>query len=193
MSGRRSPIIAGVAAVVVCALAVFFLVMPKRSEVSDARDQLDQVKAQTTTLQSQLQSLIDAKDQAPKARQTIRRVDQEIPPTVDEPGLILLLRNAAERAGIEFTDISVGSPVTSDTSSFSSIPVTMTLSGTYFSLDEFLFRLETLPRAAKVLNGSISTSTSSTLANELTMQISIELYTSDTSAGPGSVPGPTGA
>jgi Tfp pilus assembly protein PilO len=193
MSGRRSPIIAGVAAALVCALAVFFLVMPKRSEVSDARDQLDEVKAQTATLQSQLQSLIDAKDQAPKARQTIRRVDQEIPPTVDEPGLILLLRNAAERAGIEFTDISVGSPVTSDTSSFSSIPVTMTLSGTYFSLDEFLFRLETLPRAAKVLNGSISASTSSTLANELSMQISMELYTSDTSAGPGSVPGPTGA
>jgi Tfp pilus assembly protein PilO len=192
MSGRRSPIIAGVAAALVCALAVFFLVLPKKSEVSDAQGELDQVKAETSSLQAKYQALIDARDQAPKARQTIRRVDQEVPPTVDEPGLILLLRNAAERSGVQFTDISVGSPVTATAGSFSSIPVTMTLSGTYFSLDEFLFRLETLSRAAKVLNGSISTSTSSTLANELTMQISMELYTSDTSAGPGSVPGPTG-
>jgi len=193
MTGQRSPLIAGVAAAIVCALAVFFLVLPKRSQVSEAKQQLDQVRTETSQLQAQLQSLVDAKDQAPKARQTIRRVDQEVPPTADEPGMILLLRNAAERSGVDFTEIAVSSPSASDTSSFSSIPVTMTLTGTYFSLDEFLFHLETLPRAAKVLTGAISPSDATSGPNELTMQVSMEMYTSDTSAGPGSVPGPTGA
>ena len=193
MTSQRSPIIAGIAAAAVCALVVFFLVLPKRSQVSEGQQQLDQVRTETSQLEAQLRSLVDAKQQAPKARQTIRRVDQEVPSTVDEPGMILLLRNAAERSGVDFTDIAVSNPQASETSPFSSIPVTMTLTGTYFSLDEFLFHLETLPRAAKVLTGAISPSSAETGANELTMQISMEMYTSDTSAGPGSVPGPTGA
>jgi Tfp pilus assembly protein PilO len=196
VSGRRSPIIAGVAALLVCALVVFFLVLPKRAQVSDAQQELDTVKNETAQLQAQLNALVDAKAQAPAARRTIRRVDQEVPATADEPGLILLLRNAAERSGVNFTDLAVSAPAASTTSSFSTIPVSITISGTYFSLDEFLFRIETLPRAAKVLAGTISAATSGTVGgttNELTMQITMELYTSDTSAGPGSVPGPTGA
>jgi Tfp pilus assembly protein PilO len=193
MSGRRSPIIAGVAAGLVCLLAIFFLVLPKRAEVSDAQKQLDEVEAQTAQLQARLNALVDARDQAPAARRTIRRVDQQVPPTADEPGLILLLRNAAERSTVDFTDIAVSNPTASDTAAFSAIPVTITITGTYFSLDEFLFRLETLPRAAKVLSGAISVSAIEGTTSELTMQISMELYTSDTSAGPGSVPGPTGA
>jgi Tfp pilus assembly protein PilO len=192
VSGRRSPIIAGVAALLVCTLAVFFLVLPKRAEVSDAQKQLDTVNNQTAQLKAKLRALVDAKAQAPAARKTLRRVDREIPPTADEPGLILLLRNAAERSGVDFTDLAVSAPVASSTSSFSTIPVSITIGGTYFSLDEFLFRIEKLPRAAKVLAGTISAGTSG-LADELTMQITMELYTSDTSAGPGSVPGPTGA
>jgi Tfp pilus assembly protein PilO len=192
VSGRRSPIIAGVAALLVCTLAVFFLVLPKRAEVSDAQKQLDTVNNQTAQLKAKLRALVDAKAQAPAARKTLRRVDREIPPTADEPGLILLLRNAAERSGVDFTDLAVSAPVASSTSSFSTIPVSITIGGTYFSLDEFLFRIEKLPRAAKVLAGTISAGTSG-IADELTMQITMELYTSDTSAGPGSVPGPTGA
>jgi Tfp pilus assembly protein PilO len=194
MSGRRAPIIAGVAAALVCVLVIFFLVLPKRSQVSAAQKQLDDVKNQTSQLQAQLSALVDAEAQAPAARQTIRRVDKQIPPTADEPGLILLLRDAAERSAVDFTNIAVSTPAAAATSAYSSIPVTITITGTYFSLDEFLFRIETLPRAAKVLTGSISASAGEgSVLNELTMQISMELYTSDTSAGPGSVPGPTGA
>jgi Tfp pilus assembly protein PilO len=196
VSSRRSPIIAVVVALLVCTLAVFFLVLPKRAEVSDAQKQLDTVNNQTAQLKAKLRALVDAKAQAPAARKTLRRVDREIPPTADEPGLILLLRNAAERSGVDFTDLAVSAPVASSTSSFSTIPVSITIGGTYFSLDEFLFRIEKLPRAAKVLAGTISAATAGTVGsttNELTMQITMELYTSDTSAGPGSVPGPTGA
>jgi hypothetical protein len=84
------------------------------------------------------------------------------------------------------------------------------VTGSYFALDEFLYRLETLPRAAKVTNvsvapgavvtsgtettdttGTTSTTTSSGMNGLLTMQLTVEFYTSDLSAGPGSVPGPT--
>ncbi|MBI3648789.1 MAG: type 4a pilus biogenesis protein PilO [Actinobacteria bacterium] len=193
MSGRRSPLIAGVAAGLVCVLVIFFLVLPKRGEVADARKSLGDEQSKTSQLQAQLNTLVEAKAQAPAARAVIRKVDQQLPPTVDEPGLILLLRNAAERSGVSFTQISVSAPTASTTDAFSTIPVAINIEGTYFSLAEFLYRIETLPRAAKVLSGAITASTggTGTTTNELSMQISMELYTSDTSAGPGSVPGPT--
>lgn len=192
MSGKRAPVFAAIGAGLVVLLAVFFLVLPKRSEVSAARTELETVRQQTAQLNVQLATLNEAKANAPQAREQIREVDNQLPPTLDEPGLILLLKNSIERSGIVFSDIAVSTPTPGSTGTFSTIPVTISLEGTYFSLAEFLYRIETLPRAAKVLSGSIaSTTESSSTTIPLTMQLALELYTSDVSAGPGSEPGPT--
>jgi Tfp pilus assembly protein PilO len=107
----------------------------------------------------------------------------------------LLLKNAAVKAGVDLTQEAIQTPVAGE-SGVTKIPITITLSGTYFSLDEFLFQLETLPRAAKVINVSIAAGASgdaTTVSGTLTMQATVELYTTDISAGPGSLPGPTEA
>ena len=195
MSNKRAPVVAAIAAGLVALLAVFFLVLPKRHQVSEARGDLEGIKQQTDQLNVQVQALIEAKGQAPQAHREIREVDNQLPLTVDEPGLILLVKNAVERSGIEFADISASTPSLAASGGFSTIPVTISLEGTYFSLAEFLYRIETLPRAAKALTGSIAPSggaaITTTTAASLTMQLSLELYTSDLSAGPGSEPGPT--
>ncbi|HEY7399800.1 MAG TPA: type 4a pilus biogenesis protein PilO [Actinomycetota bacterium] len=191
MSGRRAPLFAAIAAGAVVLLAVFFLVLPKRSQVSEAKAELETVQQQTVQLRAQLASLAAARENAPEARQEIRQVDNQLPPTMDEPGLLLLIKNSVERSGIEFADISVANPTPGVTGTFSTVPVSVSIEGTYFSLASFLNKIETLPRAAKVLTGAISVATSSSTELELSMQISMELYTSDLSAGPGSEPGPT--
>jgi Tfp pilus assembly protein PilO len=191
MSGRRAPLFAAIAAGAVVLLAVFFLVLPKRSQVSEAKAELETVQQQTVQLRAQLASLTAARENAPEARQEIRQVDNQLPPTMDEPGLLRLLKNSVERSGIEFADISVANPTPGVTGTFSTVPVSVSLEGTYFSLASFLNKIETLPRSAKVLTGAISVATSSSTELELSMQISMELYTSDLSAGPGSEPGPT--
>ena len=71
------------------------------------------------------------------------------------------------------------------------------MSGGYFAIDEFLFLLETLQRAAKVTTLAITPSgaggeaTTTTSTSTLQLQMTVEFYTTDTSAGPGSIPGPT--
>ncbi len=59
-------------------------------------------------------------------------------------------------------------------------------------MEEFLYRLETLPRAAKVITFSLSPGGQAD-RSELSMALTVELYTTDASAGPGSVPGPSEA
>src|SRR5205823_5782760 len=188
LTSRRAPVIAGVASIVVAALMIFVLVLPKLGQVSDAKKQLEAARAKQSTLESQLRALQDAKNAAPVAQKTIDRVNQEIPPTADLPGLILLLQNAATSSGIDLVTITPSTPAFDATTGLSTISVSVSATGTYFALTEYLYKIETLPRAAKVLSVTLSPGETSAL----TMAATLDMFTADTSAGPGSSPGPQG-
>ena len=192
MDNRRAPLFAGLAVAGVAILMVLLLVLPKMGQVSQAQVQLDQARGEQQTLESRKSALEDAKAAAPEARKTIAEVHKRIPPTADEPVLILLLQNAAISAGIDLVSLSPGTPVLDTTSGLSKITVGVSATGTYFDVTDFMYQIETLPRAAIVTNLSLAPGqTSQTGVPQLTLTASIQTYTSDTSAGPGSEPGPT--
>jgi Tfp pilus assembly protein PilO len=195
---RRAPIIAGVIAVAVALLAVFLLVRPKMSEVSTTEDDLQVAEDQEVTLAAQLNALQDAQAAAPETEQEIAAIDAEIPPTADLPSLFRLLQGAADRSVVDFFSFTPGTPAPNTAGTFSMIASQVTVSGGYFAIDEFLFLLETLPRAAKVTTLAVTPSsatsgetTTTTSTSNLQLQVTVEFYTTDTSAGPGSVPGPS--
>jgi len=193
---RRGPIIAGAIIAVVAVLAVFFLVLPKMNEVTKARDELASAEAQETALRAQLASLKEAQANAPQVKAQIAKLSNEVPPTADLPALIRLLTAAADGSAVDFFTVAPGNPQLDPTGSFSTIQTAISVTGGYFALDQFLFRLETLPRAAKVTSVSITPGGAAPIgstANSLSMQLGVEFYTTDTSAGPGSAPGPTEA
>ena len=197
---RRGPLIAGIAAGVLALLMIFFLVLPKMNDVSQAQDELTTAEEQEQELQLELSQLEADKEEAPAANQEIRQIDNQIPPTVDQEGMLLLLDGAATRAGTDFFSVAPGTPTAAGV--YSVIPTTVNVTGTYFALEEFLYNVETLPRAAKVLSLSLApggggasdtttTTTTTTTVSELSMQLTMEFYTTDTSAGPLSIPGPS--
>jgi Tfp pilus assembly protein PilO len=195
---RRAPIIAGVIAVAVALVAVFLLVRPKMSEVSTTEDDLQVAEDQEVTLAAQLNALQDAQAAAPETEQEIAAIDAEIPPTADLPSLFRLLQGAADRSVVDFFSFTPGTPAPNTAGTFSTIASQVTVSGGYFAIDEFLFLLETLPRAAKVTTLAVTPSsaasgetTTTTSTSNLQLQVTVEFYTTDTSAGPGSVPGPS--
>jgi len=187
VQGRRAIVLAGVGAAILALLLIFFLVVPKMSDVSTAQQELEEAEAQQDTLSSRLAALRQAREEAPQNQAEIRRVDQQVPPTADLPGTILLLRNAATGAGVQVLSLTPGSPETALDGGFSSISMTATGEGSYFSIVDYLFSIETLPRAATV--GSVSLTPTET--SNLSFVATMTLYTSDVSAGPGSEPGPT--
>ena len=189
LSGKRAPLLAGVGAIVIAVLLVVVLILPKLSQISDAKKKLDAARTTQGNLESQLNALKDAKSAAPGAQATIDKVDRLIPPTADLPGLTLLLRNSADSAGVTYVTITPSTPVLDQATGISSISVTVVANGTYFALTDYLYRIETLPRAAKVLTTSVTPSTVAG-ASQLTMTTTLDVYTTDTSSGPGSTPGP---
>ena len=190
---RRGPIVAGAAVAVLALLAVLLLLLPKMREVGEAREQLAAAQDEEQSLQNQLRALQEAREEAPRVRDAIRRLETQVPPTADLPGMIRLLAGAADRAAVDFFSVAPGTPTATE-AGFSVVPAQIQVTGGYFSLDEFLYRLETLPRAVKVTSLQISAGgggEAGTASGELSMQLSVEFYTTDVSSGPGSTPGPT--
>lgn len=195
---RRAPIVAGALMVLVAVLAVFLLVLPKMNEVSETKDQLQAAEDQEIGLEAQLRALQQAQAEAPETEQEIAAIEDQIPPTADLPSLFRLLQGAADRSAVDFFSFTPGTPVVDATSSYSTISSQVVVSGGYFAIDEFLFLLETLPRAAKATTIAVAPSGSTdpeggstTSPSLLQLQTTVEFFTTDISAGPGSVPGPT--
>jgi len=189
---RRAPIIAGAIVLLVALLAVFLMVLPKMSEVGETEDQLQESQDQEINLAAQLNALEDAQAAAPETELEIAAIDAQVPQTADLPRLFRQLQGAADRAAVDFFSFTPGTPVPNLTGSYSTIASQITVSGGYFAIDQFLFLLETLQRAAKVTSLAVTPSAGTTTSTStLQLQITVDFYTTDSSAGPGSIPGPT--
>jgi Tfp pilus assembly protein PilO len=187
MQGRRAIIVAGAGAAILALILIFFLVLPKVGQVSEAEKELKETTAEQQVLQARLNALEQARDEAPLNEATIRRIDQQVPPTADLSAVILFLRNAATVAGVQVVSLTPATPVASTTGAFSIISVSASGECSYFAMVKYLHEIETLPRAATVEAINLTPTEGTTLSFTAT----INLYTSDLSAGPGSEPGPT--
>jgi Tfp pilus assembly protein PilO len=187
VQGRRAIIVVGAGAAILALLLIFFLVLPKMSQVTEAEQELDETTAEQQVLQARLNALEQARDEAPLNQATIRRIEQQVPPTADLSAVILFLRNAATVAGVEVVSLTPATPVASTTGGFSTISVSASGECSYFAMVRYLHEIETLPRAATVETINLAPIEGSSL----TFTATITLYTSDLSAGPGSEPGPT--
>jgi Tfp pilus assembly protein PilO len=194
VGNQRAPLFAIIGGVVLAILLVVFLVLPEMGRVSKAKEDLATAQAKEQTLTVQQHALEDTKANAAENRKMIQEVHHQIPPTADEAGLLLLVQGAALDSGFPLINIAPSTPTFDDTTGLSTITMSVAGTGTYSDVTAFTYRIETLPRAAKITSLTLTPGETTTSGSPLlTMSATIEAYTSDTSAGPGSEPGSTGA
>lgn len=185
---RRAPLIAAIVFVLLAALAVILLVLPKMGDVKDAKGQLQEAEEQEVVLQTELSRLQAAEENVAELRRELARFRRAVPPVADLPGLINELQTAADVAGVDFFSIAPGDPVPAAGAGAAEIPSQIQVNGSFFAVDEFLFRLETMPRAAKVVSITIAPGPDD--LPQISIQMEARFYTTDTDAGPGSAPPP---
>jgi len=189
VNSKRGPLIAAVVGVGLIVLVVAGLILPKGSAVRAKNQQVAKAQQQEMSLVAQLSELKADAEKAGQAHRQIAKFQAEVPPTADLPGLIRLLNSTADRAGVDFMSVTPSQPALSVDSKYSTVPTQINMGGSYFALDQFLFRLENLSRIANV--SSITVSPTSADGSQLTLTMSAAFYTTDLSAGPGSIPGAT--
>jgi Tfp pilus assembly protein PilO len=124
----------------VAVLGYFVLVSPKRSTAQKLSAEKAQVEKQiarnrASALASNLPAIRSA---------DVFRLTKAIPDNADMPDLILELNQLAVAAGISFDEIAP-QPSTSD-NAYEIHPISLTFSGNFYGLADFLFRLRNLVR-----------------------------------------------
>ncbi len=142
--GKEVYIIAGVVAVVLIVAWYFLLFSPTRQEVSDLDDQIAAAESALATAQQDLARLQSYEKTAPQAQVDIVRLSKMIPEDEGIPGMIVELTKTAAASGVKLTSISRGS--TSVGTPFGIQTVTLQLSGRFFDVEDFLYRLESYVR-----------------------------------------------
>jgi Tfp pilus assembly protein PilO len=180
---RRAPLIAAVIFLVLALLLFILLVFPTFGDISDTEVSLDRAKDEEVLLQAEVARLQAAQEDLPRLQRQLARFRRSIPPVADLPGLINQLQTAADVSGVDFFAISPGDPLPLAGGEVSEIPAQIQVIGTFFPVDEFLFRLETGHRASKVVNVAVAEGPD--LLPQISVTLDVRFYTTDTDAGPG--------
>ena len=186
---RRMPLILAVAFVVLAGILFALLVFPTFGDIAETEEQLEQAQDRQVLLEAELARLQEAQEDLPRLRRQLARFGRAVPPVADLPGLINQLQNAADVSGVDFFSISPGEPLPVAGAQVSEVPAQVQVIGSFFPVDEFLFRLETGPRASKVVNITVTEGPDG--LPQIDLLLDVRFYTTDTQAGPGAgVPAP---
>lgn len=138
--GREVFIIAGVVAAVLVVAWYFLLFSPMRSELSDLDQQIAAQQTALSTAEQELVRLESYKKTAPQSQAEIVRLGKMLPQSEGIPSLIVELTHTADASGVDLTSITRGA--TQPGAPFGIQSVTLQVSGQFFDVEDFVYRLE---------------------------------------------------
>jgi type IV pilus assembly protein PilO len=194
LRGKEVYIIAGVAAVVVIVAWYLFFLNPVESRLNTANAQIASAQTSLSEKSAQVAQLQALEQTAPQAKVDLIELGKMLPSQGDVPSLIIELTQTAELSGLQFGGITPALPQKGTPFGIQSINLTLT--GSFFNLEDFLYRLEQyvqfnngnivatgrlLEPVSIQLSGSgsgsgSSTSTTSSIGNSLTISLTLNAY-----------------
>lgn len=142
---RDIGILAAIGFLALVALWYFFLISPKKTEISEVNEQAKVEKEAYERNTARLKNLDQERAAAQEARGDLMKLDKLIPGDEQIPSLIVELQNSANQAGIDFVKIEPDLS-TPGVGGATVIPIEMKFEGRFFDVNEFLYRVENYAR-----------------------------------------------
>jgi Tfp pilus assembly protein PilO len=157
---RNQLLIGGAVLLVIVLLWWFLLYKPLGDDLSSAQAQTASEQKKTDSLQADLTRLQSQAKNASQQQALLHKLDAAVPEQPDLAEFIIQANDIADQSGISFLSIAPSPPATG-TGGASVINVTITLSGSFFQLEDYLRLLEQLDRLVIVDGLTISASSGS--------------------------------
>jgi type IV pilus assembly protein PilO len=138
--GREVYIITAVVAVVLIVAWYFLLLSPTRTKISDLDGEIQTAQTALTTSQHDVARLESYKKTAPQSRAEIVRLSKMLPMSEGIPSMIIELTKTTDVSGVELSTITRGTTLPG--TPFGVQTVNLSLSGRFFDVEDFLYRLE---------------------------------------------------
>jgi len=157
---RQWTVLTALGVVGVVAAGWFLLISPQSAHAKQLRHEAASVESSTSGLQTQISQLKEQQKGETAQQKRLAEIAQLIPDNPQLPGLIRQLSAAAHKAGVSLDSLapSAPAPVTAaaPTTPLAQIPVTISVTGSYFNIESFMRALEHLDRALKTTGLTIA-------------------------------------
>ena len=206
---RKWSMLAALMAVVVLLAGWFLLVSPKRASADDLRVQAAAQNTKNDAIKAQIAELQALQKDLPKQQAIIADVQQRIPQNPDLPALIRSLSSMATSAGVDIHSFSPVAPVASaaqapanavglNGQTLQVINVSMEVDGSYYNIERFFLKMESLKRALLVNGLSLNVSSGGSSSGAAPLQagaspplaaiVTFRAYMVSSATAPGSSP-----
>lgn len=148
---RQTTLLSVLGAVLLLVVAYLFLIKPQQDEISAIRTEIDTTQEEQSQVRAQIAQLESVRATIPEVEAAIAAAETIVPHgDAKVPGAVRQLQMAANDSGVELTSVALARPtVVTDAGPAVSIPadlaslsVTVTLSGGYYQIVDFLRRVE---------------------------------------------------
>ncbi|MHB0975687.1 MAG: type IV pilus inner membrane component PilO [Candidatus Aquicultorales bacterium] len=130
------------------ALFYYFVWSPQAEQLNTLNGQRQQEEQKVATARAMLVRLEAVKKAAPRIEARIHKINGKLPKQPELPNFMILLQNVANDSGIAIASLKPSEP--KDSQGFSSMDVSLQITGSYGEINDFLYRLENASRAVKV-------------------------------------------
>ncbi|HEX21365.1 MAG TPA: hypothetical protein ENH19_01770 [Actinobacteria bacterium] len=116
-------------------------------------------EAQTSKLEQaklNLQRLKSIKSESAQIEANLIKITRRLPVDAEVPSMLVELQDLADVSGLDFKSAKINDVV--DKSGFSEIPFDIKASGTFYSLVDYLYRLENMARKVSIIGVTITSS-----------------------------------
>jgi Tfp pilus assembly protein PilO len=151
MNDRRQLTIAAVGTIGITLLFFVFAFKPKIAQISETKKQVEAAEQEERDLRNKLKDLRDIQKGSLGLAAQLQAVAGFLPSTPDLPDFIRLVQTAATKSGADLRSIAPSPPTDrSGATGIQEITVTLVAAGGFHRIQDFLARLERLPRIVLV-------------------------------------------
>ncbi|MDP8949420.1 MAG: type 4a pilus biogenesis protein PilO [Actinomycetota bacterium] len=153
MSRRdRNVLILGLLVIVLLVVGYYFLLLrPLLNELDERAQERSDKQAQLANLQQEVAQLEAVRREAPEIERQLLELSKRIPTQPEIPTFVVQIEEIANASGVTQLSVEPGTPgPPPGGGEFSVIPITMSFTGTYEQMQDFLLRTRNLARLVTV-------------------------------------------
>ena len=198
LTPQQKLIAAGAGFALVVVIAAVVLIVPQLGRLSDLSAQLEQSEDDISSARLLLERRQAVKGRSAETEAQVLRLANEVPDSPELPALIMELQDVANQSGLEFSTLTPQEPFVGDyddseddeTALYSSIRVTMAVTGTWQDCVDLLQRLRRITRQLRINSFEVGRAdieapdesdeaTSTLQINQVDMTVVLDAYTMD--------------
>lgn len=142
MSRRAIFIVSGVALLAILVAYWFLLFTPLQTRINQHDQQIEDQRQQLAAAQAKLAQFSTLKDEAARNQGRLVELAKLVPQSAELPSLLLDIQDLATEAGITFLTVTPGAA--SAAAGFQQIPLQLQFEGSFFDVNDFIYRAEQL-------------------------------------------------